>query len=321
MGCPGQTLSQATEPDKIILDYIPDQCLVCQRELPFAFVNETRHVYDLTMLRFEVPEHHAMQAICSCGLVHTAELPVGVRASLQYGPRTQAAMVYFNLHHAVSVQLTAALMKDFFDLPVSQATVVKAAQTGADILQPTMQDIGQAVAAAAVAHADESGMRVAKKLHWLHVLATKALTWMGCHPKRGSEAFESLSLLQQFKGVSVHGGWMPYKALECQHALCNQHHLRELTYLQDELGQAWAGDMIDLLAHATPGQSQLRRWGKAQLRQPEASKRNARSACRVRSNSGAGTSRKFDCTVHWQTRQTQTKQGHQSDWPPTGLQR
>jgi transposase len=48
----------------------------------------------------------------------------------------------------------------------------------------------------------------------------------------------------------VHDGWMPYKVLECQHALCNQHHLRELTYLLEEQDHAWAGDMIELLQHA-----------------------------------------------------------------------
>ena len=246
----GSTLSQVTEPNKLVVHNVPDQCQACQRELPFAYVNETRQVFDLPVLKFEVTEHHAMQAICSCGHVHTAEFPAGVNASVQYGARAQAAMVHLNLNHAVSVQRTAALMKDFFDLAVSQATVIKAAQAGADILRPTVQDIGQAIARSAVAHADESGLRVAKKLHWLHVLATDTLTWTGCHPKRGGEAFESLALLQQFKGVLVHDGWMPYKALECQHALCNQHHLRELTYLLEELGQAWAGDMIELLSHA-----------------------------------------------------------------------
>lgn len=248
-GHPGSTLCQAAQIDKIVIHGVPDQCQACQRQLPFAYVSETRQVFDLPVLRFEVTEHHAMQAICHCGHVHTAQFPAGVNATVQYGPRAQAAMVHLNLNHAVSVQRTAALMKDFFDLPVSQATVIKAAQTGSDILQPTVQDIGQAIARSAVAHADESGLRVAKKLHWLHVLATDTLTWMGCHPKRGGEAFQSLALLQQFKGVLVHDGWMPYKALECQHALCNQHHLRELTYLLEELDQAWAGDMIELLTH------------------------------------------------------------------------
>jgi transposase len=249
-GHPGSTLCQTTEPDKIVVHSVPDQCQVCQSKLPFAYVSETRQVFDLPALQFEVTEHHAMQAICSCGQVHTAPFPVGVNATVQYGPRAQAAMVHLNLNHAVSVQRTAALMKDFFALPVSQASVVKATQKGAHILHATVQAIGQGIVRSAVAHADESGLRVAKKLHWLHVLATDTLSWIGCHPKRGGQAFESLALLQQFKGVLVHDGWIPYKALECQHALCNQHHLRELTYLLQEQGQAWAGDMIELLTHA-----------------------------------------------------------------------
>src|SRR5450830_1814394 len=249
-GHPGRTLSQATEPNKIVVHNVPDQCPACQRELPFAYVSETRQVFDLPVLQFEVTEHHAMQAICVCGHVHTAEFPAGVRATVQYGPSAQAAMVHLNLNHAVSVQRTAALMKDLFGLSVSQATVIKAGVTSAAILQPTVDAIGQAAVNVDVLHADETGLRVVKKLHWLHVLATDTLTWMGCHPKRGGEAFDALALLQQFQGVLVHDGWIPYKALACQHALCNAHHLRELTYLFEEQDHAWAGDMIELLTHA-----------------------------------------------------------------------
>jgi len=249
-GHPGSTLCQATEPDKIVIHDVPDHCQACQQKLPFAYVSETRQVFDLPSLQFEVTEHHAMQAICACGQVHTAQFPVGVNAGVQYGPRAQAAMVHLNQNHAVSVQRTAALMQDLFGLSVSQATVIKAGVASAAILQPTVNAIGQAAVNAGVLHADETGLRVVKKLHWLHVLATDTLTWMGCHPKRGGEAFESLALLQQFKGVLVHDGWMPYKALQCQHALCNAHHLRELTYLLEEQDHAWAGDMIELLTHA-----------------------------------------------------------------------
>jgi transposase len=249
-GHTGNTLSKAAQPDKIVIHDVPEHCPACHAKLNFAYVAETRQVFDLPVVKHEVTEHHVMQSICTCGQVHTGEFPATVSAAVQYGPRAQAAMVHLNQNHAVSVQRTAALMKDFFELPVSQATVLKAVQVGADILLPVVQDIGQAVVDSAVAHADETGVRVAKKLHWLHVLATGTLTWMGCHPKRGAEAFVSFELLQQFKGVLVHDGWLPYKALTCQHALCNQHHLRELTFLLEEQGQAWAGDMIELLTHA-----------------------------------------------------------------------
>ena len=132
-------------PDKIVVHNVPDYCQACRCELPFAYVAETRQVFDLPDVKYEVTEHHAMQAICNCGQVHTAQFPADVRATVQYGPRAQAAMVHLNLNHAVSIKRTAELVKDFFGLPVSQAAVVKATQTGADILQPTVQDIGQAV--------------------------------------------------------------------------------------------------------------------------------------------------------------------------------
>ena len=160
-----------------------------------------------------------MQTICSCGQVHTGEFAVGVNAGMQYGPSAQAAMVHLNQNHAVSIQRTADLMKDLFGLSISKAAVVKAGVAGAGILQPTVQAVGRGAVNSAVLHADETGLRVANKLHWLQVQVTDTLTWIGCHPKRGTEAFDALDQLQQFQGVLVHGGWMPYKALSCQHAL------------------------------------------------------------------------------------------------------
>jgi transposase len=249
-GHPGSTLRQAAVPDTVVVHDVPDQCQACQQKLRFGFVAETRQVWDLPVLKREVTEHRAMQAICTCGQVHTGQFPDGVSAAVQYGPRAQAAMVHLNQNHAVSVHRTAALMSDFFDLSVSQATVLKANEVAAQILQPTVQEIAKACLASPVLHADETGLQVGKKLHWLHVLATDALTWMGCHPKRGGQAFEAFALLERFQGVLVHDGWMPYKALSCEHALCNAHHLRELTYLFEEQNQEWAADMLELLRHA-----------------------------------------------------------------------
>lgn len=150
-----------------------------------AYAGERRQVWELPQVKREVIEHLSMQAICSCGQVHNGRFPVGVNATVQYGPRAQAAMVHLNQNHAVSLQRTTMLMEDFFDLPVSQASVVNAACVGAEILQPAAQAIGQACVAQVVLHADETGTRVAKSLHWLHILATDTLTWMGCHPKLG----------------------------------------------------------------------------------------------------------------------------------------
>jgi transposase len=60
-----------------------------------------------------------------------------------HGPTWDLIVIALNLNHAVSVQRTAALMKDLFGLSVSQAAVLKAAMTSAGILQPTVDAIGQ----------------------------------------------------------------------------------------------------------------------------------------------------------------------------------
>lgn len=81
-------------------------------------------------------------------------------------------------------------------------------------------------------------------------LATPSLTWIGRHAKRGKEAFDELGLLGGFRGTLIHDGWKSYQDLVCKHGLCNAHHLRELTYVHEELGQPWAKHMGDLLVSA-----------------------------------------------------------------------
>lgn len=249
-GHPGHTLSRSEQPDELIIHPAPAQCDACQRSLPAGSVGETRQVFDLPSLQFQVTEHRVMQASCTCGRLHTGEFPPHVTASVQYGPAVQAAMVHLSQHPMVPLQRTAALMDDFFGLHVSQAMVLKACADAKERLTPTVRTIAQALQSAPVAHADETGLRVAGALHWMHVLATQALTWVGCHAKRGTLAFEALGILPQFRGTLIHDGWVPYRTLECAHGLCNAHHLRELTYVHEELKQPWALDMIELLTHA-----------------------------------------------------------------------
>ena len=56
-GHPGSTLRQVARPDEIITHDVPNQCPACQRDLRFAYVGETRQVFDLPPLRFKVTEH------------------------------------------------------------------------------------------------------------------------------------------------------------------------------------------------------------------------------------------------------------------------
>ncbi len=157
MGHEGTTLKKVAIPDEIIY-HIPQQtCDACQHALANAELceAETRQVYDLVPLRYEVTEHRVMQTRCTCGKLHRGKFPEHIRASVQYGPRVLATIVHLSHHHMMPVQRSAALINDMFGLPISQGTVLAACEEAAERLTPCVEAIGQALQRAAVAHADE----------------------------------------------------------------------------------------------------------------------------------------------------------------------
>ncbi len=136
---------------------------------------------------------------------------------------------------------------DLFGQHVSEDTVLNASKAIGQALLPFSQAIKTLLLQASVLHADETGLRVLKKLYWLHILCTSTLTWYGVHEKRGREAVDYFGILSEFKNRLVHDCWQTYLDLACLHALCNAHILRELTFIHEVCGQAWAKKLIDLL--------------------------------------------------------------------------
>jgi len=98
-----------------------------------------------------------------------------------------------------------------------------------------------------VMHADETGINIDGKRHWLHCHSTPRLTWFYPHARRGGDAMNEMGVLPKFTGVLCHDHWKPYYRYRCQHALCNAHHLRELERAWEHDEQQWAKRMQELL--------------------------------------------------------------------------
>ncbi len=56
-----------------------------------------------------------------------------------------------------------------------------------------------------------------------------------------------IGILPEFKGVLCHDHWKPYYKIDCTHALCNAHHMRELTRAFEQDDQKWAQKLSKLL--------------------------------------------------------------------------
>ena len=115
----------------------------------------------------------------------------------------------------------------------------------------------------------------------MHVPATEYLTHSAVHPKRGKAALDAIGILAAFQGGSVHDGWRSYWQLLCQYALCNVHHLRELTFLYEEQWQAWAAELQELLLASLAAVEQARAEGRSHLHPLEVADWKARSEARL----------------------------------------
>jgi len=207
--------------------------------------HEKRQVFELPQKPLEVTEHQAEIKRCPVsGRLVTASFPEGVTAPTQYGPRFKAQMVYLNDEHFIPYQRLTRICEDLYGQPLSEATVVTANQRAYANLAPFEQRVVELLPQAPVNGCDESGVRVAKRLHWLHVVSNPWLTFYGVHPKRGTEAMDEFGILPRCQNWLIHDHWKPYFTYShCLHALCNEHHLRELKFLCEEQQEGWAQEM------------------------------------------------------------------------------
>lgn len=248
-GHPGATLRPAAHPDQVE-EHFPRTCRGCGAALVLVpeSSRERRQVHDLPPLRLRVTEHQAVGKVCPHCQTHTqGRFPVPVTQPVQYGPRIKAVAVYLQQYQLLPLARTQELLTTLFGCSLSEGTLLTATALCATRLEPVEAAIRAALTRAAVLHCDETGMRIGAALHWLHQAGTEQLTFYAAHPRRGKTALEAIGILPLFRGTAVHDGWSAYAGYRCRHALCNAHHLRELTFIAEQTQQPWATGMIALL--------------------------------------------------------------------------
>lgn len=263
----GHTL-QMVETPKRIVTHSPEKCTACGADLrgTVAKCYERRQVFDLPKIELEVTEHRAENKCCpNCQALTKGQFPPLVTNSVQYGPQVKALGIYFLQYNLLPYERTCKLFEDVFGCNLSEATLQDAVTTCADNLVETEQHIKDGVTQAAVTDFDETGMRILKKCHWLHVASTPDLTYYATHPKRGKVAMDAIEILPRFKGTAVHDGWNSYYHYGCKHGLCNAHHLRELIFLEEQEEQPWATGMKRLLLNIKEQVDRKKREGAADL--------------------------------------------------------
>lgn len=249
-GHEGVTLEQVDNPDKIVT-YQVTTCENCGRSLDDVEPSdhECRQEFDIPDVVPEVTEHRAEKILCpDCQYLNIAKFPNHITQPTQYGVGVKSKAIYLNAYQLLPYERLQELFQDFYGLSVSQGTLVNFIKKGSTNLIVPVNKIKQGIIDSPEGHFDESGIRVGKKLHWLHVASTKTLTYYEIHKERGLVAMDKMGILPEFSGVAIHDHWKSYfNYNQCDHSLCNEHHLRELIFLKERYVQTWCEKMIALL--------------------------------------------------------------------------
>ena len=241
----GTTLVPVDDPDEVA------ELKVDRRTLPkgspyWEVGYEIRQVIDIDISRFVI-EYRAQILEDHQGNQFVASFPEGVKRPVQYGLNLKAHAVYLSQYQLIPYDRIRDHFHDQVQIPVSAGSVFNFNKEGYDRLEPFEQWVKNELAKSELIHADETGINIGGKRHWLHCASNAALTWFHPHAKRGTEAMDEMNILPLFKGVLCHDHWKPYYHYSCIHALCNAHHLRELERAFEQDRQQWAKGMQALL--------------------------------------------------------------------------
>jgi transposase len=213
---------------------------------------ERRQVFDLPPISVRVVEHQLIARRCLCGTTTCGMAPEGVVAPAQYGPRITAIILYLYVGQFLSKKRTAQALAELFGTPVSEGTVAAVTKRAAAGLDEFLDVATDRIAESGVAGFDETGLRVAGELHWVHCARTDRYTLITCHRGRGQDGMDHAGVLTRFHGVAVHDAWAPYDTyVNADHQLCCAHALRELQAVTDaadpDADWCWATQAADAL--------------------------------------------------------------------------
>jgi transposase len=249
-GHEGKMLCQVETP-AFFSTHAPQTCLHCQTDLttlPLGPVLERRQVFEVPALTLVVTEHQLYARTCPTCNSHTkGQFPQDVNNRVQYGPGFRAIAVYLLNYQLLPYGRTAEILNELFSDKVSTGSLALMVAECFERLAEPEAFIKAALQAAPVLHSDETGGYCANKRQWFHVTSSQWLTHYAFHQSRGKRATDEIGILNDFYGVSIHDGFKSYTQYTCQHALCNAHHLRELTFIHEQHHQAWAKAMSQLL--------------------------------------------------------------------------
>ncbi len=245
VGHPGSTLEKVENPNEV------EEILINRKTIPPGTYKrvgfETRQIFDIK-ISTHITEYRAEILEAKNGDQYVAKFPANITKAAQYGNEVKAQSVYMSQFQLVPLARVSDYFNDQLKLAISKGSISNFNREAFEKLEYFEAWAKEQLLRSPFNHADETGINLNGDRIWLHNLSNNKVTLYHADEKRGTEAMDRMGILPFYKGTLCHDHWKPYyKYLAITHALCNAHHLRELTFSWEEDGQKWAKKMYALL--------------------------------------------------------------------------
>jgi len=225
-------------------------CNVCGEALNDIARTEVERRTKIDII-FEKVIEHVDAEIKQCPTCHSkvkAPFPVDMPGPRQYGNGIKAYVINLLVCQMVSVNRVQKLVAAMMDVVISEASLLKFILRLHHALEHWERSAIASLLNLPAMNVDETSLRVDKQNHWIHVYSAGDITLKCLHHRRGLEAIDAIDIVPKYGGIIIHDCWASYFAYQhCGHALCGSHLLRELTFIVESNGYAWAANVKHLL--------------------------------------------------------------------------
>jgi len=235
-------------------NYVAHYCPQCGKDLietPSQLLEE-RWSIDLPPIVPETILHRIHGKQCSCGCMVKGEAPDFVKGFVSYGSHLKALVSYLNTEHHIPYRRLCEILRDVFDLPVSEGTIHNLLEHMKTAGTPLYQEIRRRIETSSVVGADETGCNINGKTHWQWSFQTENLTYVYPDASRGKAAIDKhfpQGLPHSYLVTDRHSSY--FKMNVKGHQICLAHLLRELIYLTElEPEEPWPKEMLELMREA-----------------------------------------------------------------------
>ncbi len=225
-------------------------CDTCGEDLSGIVSTESERRTKIDIVFEKVIEHVDAQ-IKQCPSCHTkvkALFPTDLHGPLQYGDGLKAFVVNLLVCQMVSLNRVQKLIQSMMNVTLAEASLLKFIWRLHQCLAAWEASAKEALLNMPAMNVDETSLRVDKKNHWIHVYSAGDITLKCLDRGRGIKAIDKINIVPRYGGVIIHDCWASYFSYQhCGHGLCGSHLMRELTFVVDSNGYAWAKNMKRLL--------------------------------------------------------------------------